>query len=92
MLEQSKIHFVVMPIGWQRTASFAIDKMMQQVPQMANQSPAWLMANKLTGTAPAVPSRLIPPAGLSRPALLRTVLEVRAFAEIDYFSSLAGMY
>lgn len=43
------------------------------------------MANKLTGTAPAVPSRLIPPAGLSRPALLRTVLEVRAFAEIGLF-------
>lgn len=43
------------------------------------------MANELTGTAPEMASRLIPPGGLSRPALLRTVLEVRAIAEIGLF-------
>lgn len=44
------------------------------------------MAKKLTETAPELASRLIPPAGLSRPALLRTVLELRAVAEIGLFS------
>lgn len=43
------------------------------------------MPSELTGIAPYKASRLIPPGGLRRPALLRTVLEVRAIAEIGLF-------